>query len=105
MTVLADTYLSLLRVIAGDIRRFKATLLILGRIGFELFMAIYPNLKHYSSRINVELFMAIFQPQSQHDPKHYNKGNAINIPHILWLRVAVADNEETSQNQLHPHDP
>src|SRR5947209_13552072 len=187
MTVLADKYLSLIRVIAGDTRWFKAILLILlGRIGFEMLTAIlrdrsYPNLKHYSKRINakpfmiifqlqsqadpkhygkrinlelfmiifqlqsqahpkhyskrinlelfmiifqlqsqahskhysrrinLKLFVAIFQPRSQQDPKHYNKGNAIDIPQlihltILWLRVAVANDEESSQNHLHPHD-
>ena len=70
LTVLADTYLFLLRVIPGDTRQFKATLLIL-----------------QGSSISVKLFMAIFQHQSQPDPKRDNEGNAVEIPPLIHLTM------------------
>jgi hypothetical protein len=71
LTVLADTYLSLFRVIAGDTRQSKATFLILQG-------------KH----------------QSHPDPKRHSKGNAIEIPHLThltMLKVAEVNDEESSQ--------
>jgi hypothetical protein len=83
LTVLANTYLPLLRVITGDTRQFKATLLIL-----------------QGSRIGIELFMAIFQLQSQPHPNCYSKGNAVEIPPLIHLamprlKVAEVNNEES----------
>ena len=83
LIVLADTYLSLLRVIAGDTKQFKATLLIL-----------------QGSSIILNLFMAIFQHQSQPDRKYHSNGNAIKIPRP---KVAEADAEELKQIPQHRH--
>ena len=104
LTVLANTYLSLSRVIAGDTGQFKATLLILqdSRIHsvLSLLQVIAGDTRH---------FMAIFQHQSQPNPNCYSRGNAVEIPHLSHLtmprlRVAEVDDEESRQSPQHPHD-